>query len=139
VAVSSKTEMPGTEMFSEAAVCDASGCSPRQLRTWIIALEHHGHRVVDGQLPLDHALAVGAALRFSEANVSRARVNAIFREMLRGVPSGDDWLVIDLRKRAPIEFGYPPVEIDLRASDRKAPVVFEPAAFLARLRDCHTP
>ena len=60
---------------------------------------------------------------------------AIFQQLLRTFPEGDDWLAVDRRNRAcPIAVEKAPFDTGgVLSSRNRAPVIFDPVEFLERL------
>ncbi len=124
---------PWQRPVSIEAIKEAADCSTRGLNVWINALISHGLRPVDDQIPLSHAVAVGAALHFRSNGVSKARADRIFRQLLRDPPDYVGWVLVDHRDRYPIDLELPPISISLKYHARKAPIVFDPTPFIERL------
>ncbi len=124
---------PWERFVSLEAVEAAIDVPVRSVRVWTKTLTANGFRPVDGQVPLNHAVAVAAAAHFRSFGVSRARVDRMFKELLRDPPDYVGWVLVDHRDRYPIDLELPPTSISLKYYDRKAPIVFDPAPFIERL------
>ncbi len=120
-------------LVSLEAVEAAIDAPVRSVRVWTKTLTANGFRPVDGQVPLKHAVAVAAAAHFRSFGASRARVDRMFKELLRDPPDYVGWVLVDHRNRVPIGLELLPTSVSLGFHDRKAPIVFDPASFIERL------